>query len=249
MISLDSVSSLLQVLQRSASTKDLKSLVKLLDIEILKSLGDQKYLLFIDGKELTAFSKQKLTPGEHYFARFELDSKQPTLSHLLKMPKLFFKLPFLTINQSFYDIKTLQHLLTSKEGVANFKEQIAKDLASAPSKEHFLALSHLLLSLNQNIFTLPLFFYDTFAFFQLKKRYNKKTKENFLDFYAFFEHLGALSGIVSKRAITLHTPFEEVVQLLEDESVNLAYPLHIVVMERIAPLYEPKDERVLDIVT
>ncbi len=249
MISPSSLSTLLKVIQ-SSDPKTATTLTKLLDIEVLKSLGENRYLLNVEGKQLTALSEQKLGPYEHYFARLETaKNQQPTLSHLIKIPKLFTKLQLLQHFEFFFEPKDLAKLLTSKENMHSFKETLLKDLGSAPSKEHFQALTPLLLSLHHNILTVPLQYYDIYAFLQLKKRYNKKTKKSFLDFYAFFEHLGPLSGIISQESVKINVAFEEIKQQLERQSDELGYNVHIAVSDTIRPLYEAKNERVLDIVT
>ncbi len=249
MIPLGSVSSLLRIIQ-SSDPKTAATLTKLLDIEVLESLGENRYLLNVAGKKLTALSQQKLTPREHYFARFEATKNtQPTLSHLVKIPKLFVKLPLLRHLDLFFEPKELARLLGSKEAVQAFKATLLKELAASPTKEHFQALTPLLLSLHQNILSIPLHFYDSYALLQLKKRYNKKTKKSFLDFYAFFAHLGPISGIISEYEVKINVAFYETKEHLEYLSDAIGYDLSIEVSDTIAPLYEAKIERVLDIVT
>ena len=249
MISASSLSSLLKVIQ-SSDPKTAATLTKLLEIEVLQSLGENKYLLNMEGKQLTALSKQPLTPFEHYFARLETAKhSQPTLSHLVKIPKLFAKLQLLQHFDLFFEPKDIAKLLASKESLQIFKETLLKDLGTTPSKEHFQALMPLVLSLHQNILTLPLLYHDIFAFLQLKKRYNKKTKKSFLDFYAFFSHLGPVSGIISQQEVKLNVAFEETKKHLKNLSDELGYEVEIEVSETILPLYEAKTQRVLDIVT
>ena len=247
-MNLNAISSLLKVIQ-SSDAKTAATLTKLLDIEVLKSLGENRYLLQAGGKELTALSQQKLIPHEHYLARFEVTkNSQPTLSHLLKVPKLFTKLPLLD-SALLIEPKELARLLSAKEGVMSFKESLLKELVSSPSKEHFQALSPFLLSLHQNVLSIPLYFFDTYALLQFKKRYNKKTKESFLDFYAFFTHLGALSGIVSQNEARINVAFEETKRHLETLRKKLGYEVQIEVSEMILPLYETKEQKILDITT
>ncbi len=249
MISLSSVASLFKVIQNS-DPKTAAALTKLLDIEVLKSLGENRYILNVAGKELTALSQQKLVPNEHYLARFETSQNtKPTLSHLVKVPKLFTKLPLLQHLDLFVDAKDLARSLGSKEALQSFKDTLLKELATAPSKEHFQSLTPFLLALHQNILSIPLHFYDTFALLQFKKRYNKKTKKSFLDFYAFFPHLGPISGVISNEEVKIHVAFEEIKEFLENKSDEVGYVVHIEISETITPLYKAKTERVLDIVT
>ncbi len=244
MIQASTLASLVDVLQNN-STKSSAKIIKLLNIEVLKSLGNDRYLLLVKDKPLEALSYKKLTPGEDYFARFEVtkDAK-PTLSHLVKLPKIALQ------NFPLYlEPKELTKLLADKESLTGFKETLLKELANAPTKEHFQTLSPLLLSLYQHVVTIPLRFYDTFALLQFKKRYNKKTKKSFLDFYAFFPHLGALSGVISEQEIRMNVAFEETKEHLMNHADELGYKLNIEVSTQIKALFEAKTQRVLDIVT
>ena len=249
MISLDTVTSLFKTVHGS-DPKTAALLSKLLDVEVLRSLGENRYLLNIEGRELTALSKQKLTPHEHYLARYETSKNtQPTLSHLVKIPKLFTQLPLLRHSPLLFEPKDLLRLLESKQTVQNFKETLLKELTTAPSKEHFQALSLYLLSLHQHVLSIPLHFYDTFSLLQFKKRYNKKTKKISLDFYAFFTHIGPVSGVISDRKVKMSVTFFETKEYLEKRSAEVGCEIEIEVVDTIAPLYEAKTQRVLDIVT
>ncbi len=249
MIPPNTLSSLLKVVQNSTPQTTAK-LTKLLDVEVLQSLGKNRYLLKVEGSELTALSRQKLTPYEHYFAKFETTKDaQPTLSHLIKIPKLFTKLSWLQNQTLYFEPKDIAKLLGSKEALHNFKDTLLKELATSPSKEHFQTLMPFLLSLHHNVLSIPLQFYDTFAFLQLKKRYNKKTKKSFLHFYAFFTHLGPISGTVSEERVTVNVAFEETKKHLTRLSDEIGYAVHIEVADTIAPLFETKTERILDITT
>ena len=70
-----------------------------------------------------------------------------------------------------------------------------------------------------------------------------------MDFYAFFSHLGPISGVISEREVKINVAFDETKKYLENISGEVGYTIHINVSDSIEPLYEAKSERVLDIVT
>ncbi len=249
MISLGSVGSLLKVLQ-STDTQTAKTLLKLVSVDILKSLGENKYLLEVDNKQIQAKSQRELQEGERYFARFTLSKEQlPTLSHLLKVPLLAKALKPLAHTPLALDTKSLTDLLQTKHPIQTFKESFLKEIVTTTNKEHFQALSNLLISLNYSVFTLPVYFHDRFGFLQIKKRYNKKTKKVFLDFYAMFEHLGPISGVISSLDIHINVAYEETKEILLQNEEELRYDLTIDVIEQIEPLFEAKTQNILDIKT
>jgi len=250
MISLNSIGSLVSLLKNS-DPQSAKALIKLLSVDVLKSLDDDKYLLQTQDKTLTAQSQKKLQVGERYFAKYtQTKQETPILSNLIKVPKLLSQLKELHSTPMLYNEKTLKELLLQKDPVGNFKETLLDTLAKTTSKEQFHTTSLLLLSLHQGVFTLPFVFYHSLGFLQIKKRYNKKEKKSFLDFYAFFEHLGAISGVISQEIIRINVGYKEIKEFLEEKSNELSYPLDINVITPISPLYDiTQNNSLLDITT
>ncbi len=249
MISATSLASILKTLQ-SGDLKSIKPLVKLMQIEVLESLGEKNYLLKMEGKELRAFSKQPLQKGALYYAKLtQPKDAKPTLSHLLKLPSLLLTLKSPQNAPLAYDVETLKKVLKSETSLESFKTGLLHKLASSQTKEQFHALSNLLLSLHQNVLSFPVHIFGHFAFFQIKKRYNKKTKRSFLDFYAFFAHLGALSGVVDERSVRINVAYEEVAELLRKNAHSLPLELHVSIAEKIEPLFESNNRQILDIST
>ena len=250
MISLNQLTSLANVL-KTVDAKTAKTLIKLVSVDVLKSLGDDKFLIKLDNKELIAQSQKQLQENSKYFARFQSHKQNlPTLSNLTKIPKLLSHMSILKNTELVYDIKTLTTILSSKKALNNFKETILKELQNSPNKEHFHTVSNLLLALNQNILNFPFIFYEYLGFLQLKKRYNKKTKKSFIDFYAIFENLGAISGLISEDIIKINVMYEEIKEFLEDNLDEISYDVKISVVEDIKPLYDINtNNNLLDIVT
>ncbi len=250
MISLNSLGSLVSILKNS-DPQTAKTLIKLLSVDVLKSLGEEKYLLQTQEKTLTAQSQKQLQVGERYFAKYTQTKQEiPILSNMIKVPKLFTQLQEFQTTPLPYNEKTLQELFLNKKPFENFKENLLDTLSKTTSKEQFQTTSFLLLSLHQGVFTLPFVFYHSLGFLQLKKRYNKREKKSFLDFYAFFEHLGAISGVITQENIRLNVGYEEIRAFLEKQSDELSYPLSINVITPISPLYDiTQNTSLLDIRT
>lgn len=249
MISLNSLSSILQTLQ-SDDAKSIKPLVQLLQLEVLDSLGKENYLLKIGDKQLIALSKQPLQKGEHYYAKLiEHTKTKPILSHLLKIPNILTRSESLLEYASHYDLKTLENILKSKTSIESFKTELLHKLASSKTKEQFGLYSHLLLSLHQNVLTFALFFYEQLLFLQIKKRHDKRKRKDFLDFYAFFSRLGPVSGILDEYSAHLNVAYEEVATFLQAHQESLPLHVSIEVIERIEPLFEASNKGILDITT
>ena len=254
LISITNLSNILNNLN-NIDAKNAKTIIKLLSIDVLKSLDNNKYQILLNNKILTAHSQRQLMEGERYFARFEENKNaQVVLSKLIKTPKLLKNLTLLNDTKLIYEQKDLLKLLSSKESVTKFKDNILQEMLKTNHKETFNTLTHLLFSLNQNVFTIPMFFYDYLGFLQIKKRYNKKTKKSYLNFYAVFANLGAISGLVSASMegikIDINVAFEEVKDFLETQKENISYNINIRVLEDITPLYDiTPNNQILDIKT
>jgi hypothetical protein len=251
MISLNSVGSLLKVLQNT-DANTAKTLIKLVSIDVLQANKNDTYTLQLNNKTLTAKSQQELEVGQRYFAKLSNPKTNtlPTLSHLHKFPRLTTTLLPLVDTQLAYDTAKLKHLLQKPNPFGAFKETLLDEMVHAKTKEHFQAFSHLLFSMHQNVLTLPLYFFEYLGFLQIKKRYNKKTKKFYLNFYANFEHLGPLSGVISTDKISINVVYEEIKNHLEANASDLAYNVEIALVENIMPLYEPSGtQNILDIKT
>lgn len=246
-LSLSTINALTQIL--SSNPKELQSVLKLSSVDILKSLGSQRYSIDIGGKILNATSDETLTEGKRYWAELTQSSSKPlTLSKMIAMPPQMQNFS----DQNFhYTLKTLQTLLNTKEPLQENKQFLLEKIVQASSKEEFTHLSTLLLSLHHNVLSLPLVFYNSFALLQLKKRYNKSSKTIYLEFYAALEHLGPISGLVSYKehtiSMTLNVVYKKTKQFLEDTMQNISYPITIELCESIHPLYENSSSSLLDL--
>ena len=233
----------------SASPAEAKTLIKLLAVDVTKSLGDEKYLIQTLTKEISATSQKPLQEGLKYWV--ELGTKQhetPVISKFLQQPKILQELQNLPLK---LDIKELHELLNGKKTIEDFKTTLLSQLCNATSKEDFTQFSNLLLSLMQNTLTIPLYHQQYFGLFQMKKRYNKTSKKSQMDFYAALIKLGPISGSVmlieDEIFIDLDVAFTTTKLFLEENLKDIRYKITLHVRENIEPLYQFQTNSILDI--
>ncbi|MBU0721685.1 hypothetical protein KJ877_10110 [bacterium] len=233
----------------STNPNEAKTLIKLGSVDVLKSLGDGKYTVLLENKTLTAQSQMRLNEGARYWAQLTQDKNTlPQLSNLIKMPQLLKS--FANENLA-YTLKDLQTLLHSKNPAASLKQTLFEQLSNAMTKDEFSNTSNLLLSLQNQTFTIPLYYHNYFSILQFKKRYNKKLKKTQIDFYAALEFLGPVSGVITFEEndilIDLSVAYEKTKQILEDDMKNFSYTVTLSLAQNIEPLYEANLNSLLDV--
>jgi len=235
--SINQLSSLAKMI--SADPNNATALLKLSSIDVLKSLGDGKYSVLLENKTLTAQSDKPLSSGEKYWVQFT-HAKDSTivLSNLLKAPQLLQNTKNMPIE---YSIKDLQTLLNTKDPTSTIKQNLLEHLSSASTKEDFSNISTLLLSLHNQTVTIPLLYHEYLSVLQFKKRYNKKTKKEYIDFYAALDHLGPVSGLLmlenGEINVKLGVAYETTKNFLENNMNNFSHTIQITLQEGIEPLY------------
>ncbi len=233
----------------SLSPNKVRQIIKLLTIDVLKSLSDDKYLINLNGKEVIANSNEKLDINSRYWAQMQMKSDElPVLFKLTKYPAVIKELQNLPIS---FNIQGLYDILKDVKSFQNIKDTLLKYLPTTTSKHDFLYISNLLLSLTHNVLTIPLQFQQTLSFFQMKKRYNKKSKKNEINFYAALSSLGPISGTIfllqDKVIINLKVIFSITKLFLEKNLQELHYKIIISIQNNIIPLYNFKEDSILDI--
>ncbi|DAB29320.1 MAG TPA: hypothetical protein CFH84_10285 [Sulfurimonas sp. UBA12504] len=94
--------------------------------------------------------------------------------------------------------------------------------------------------------------HNSFSLVQFKKRYNTKTKNTYIDFYAALELLGPISGLITldERVIKIElcVAFVQTKIFLENDLKNFSYNnINIKLVKNIEPLYDTKRSSLLDI--
>lgn len=236
-----------------SNPNEAKSLIKLLSIDVLKSLGDGKYLVAEKNSStksaLTAQSDKPLNEGERYWAVLSNKKNEiPKLLNPIKQPLLFKNLQSSSLE---YSLKDLQTILSSKNPQNLVKHDLLERLNSATNRDEFTNIASMLLSLQNQTLTIPLNYQGYFSILQFKKRYNKQTKKTAVDFYASFEFLGPVSGLIwldeGNISIELSVAFERSKQFLQNSMNDISYGVKISLLEKIEPLYSANMECILDI--
>lgn len=246
------ISDVAQILKLATlSPNESKTLIKLLSADVLKNLGNNELLLKSGMKEFNVKSEINLSEGSKVWAKIAtMPDKSLQLLDAKVMPKLMQNLLLL---QEKYQLQDVVKLLSSKEPISAFKKEVFEQLASSNSKENFSALSQLLLSLNQNVLTIPLEYQNYYAVFQMKKRYNKDFKKRSIDFYTALENLGEIEGTISliddEVYLHMNVAFEESLTLLEKTVDDLSFSSKTTLQlkESFEPLFNQESLTLLDI--
>jgi len=246
------ISDVAQIIKLAAlSPQESKTLVKLLSADVLKNLGDSELLLKSASKEFSVKSEVNLKEGAKVWAKVAtLPDKTLLLQSAKSMPKLMQNLALL---ENKYKLEDLQTLLKAKEPMSTFKKEVLEQLATSSSKEQFNSLTQMLISLNQNILTIPIEYQNYYAILQMKKRYNKQSKKLSLDFYTALETLGEIEGTISliddEVYLHLNVAFEESLKLLEKhiDELSLSSNTTLKLKESFEPLFNQEGLALLDI--
>jgi len=238
----------LQQILTSLSKQEIKAVIKLISIEILDTLGDNKYLIQQGTHKLTATSDQNLSIYEKYWAVLKTDNGITTMSNLVKYPHLLKSIQYLP---NILQTDELNTILKKQNPIEALKDVLLQAASHATSKHQFTQISNLLLPLLQNIMTIPLKYKEHFGIFQLKKRYNKKNKKLQIDFYAAFYNLGPISGFISshgdKTIININVAFVSTKLFLEQHLKDINHTITIRLKQNIDALSDTANSGILDV--
>jgi len=214
-------------------------------INVKEKLAPQEFLLQVNNKEVNTKSMLDLEVGKKYWGVMKEDGATKTLSHLLEKPHLLHAkktlLPQMTLQK-------LEQVLTSESPKETMKFALLEKMAHATSKQEFMTLSNMLQAIHENVFTTLLMHGDKETLFQLKKRKSKNDKEEKpenakIDFYAAFENLGPVEGVIELidgvRKLSLYLYYENSLKFLEKELKELDLEGFLYQKKgKISPLYE-----------
>jgi len=225
------------------------------NIDVKEKLESKTYLLQVGKKEMTTKSMVDLEVGKQYWGVMKEDTKikSLSLSQLLEKPHLLQGKKALLPNLS---LQKLEQLLTSENPKEAMKFALLDKMAHATSKQEFMTLSNMLQAINENVFTMLLAHDNKETLFQFKKRKSKNPKQEKeedakIDFYAAFENLGPVEGVVEVidgvRKLSLYIYYENSLKFLEKELKSLDLEGFLYKKEgKISPLYE-YGESLLDV--
>ncbi len=193
-------------------------------IDVLEKSAKNEYLLKIGNKEINTKSAKALDVGSKYWGIMKEDPVLNTLSlsQLLKKPKLLQSQRANFLPQ--FSQANLQELISKESPKMELKLMLLEKLSTATSKNEFMTLTNMIAALNENVFTMVLKEGNQNTMFQFKKR--KKVDKNpnedaKIDFYAAFENLGPIEGVVSLsdegRRVSLSLFYENSLEFLKKE--------------------------------
>ena len=204
-------------------------------IEVIKSLGMDRYKLLLGTKEFTTKSQKKLERGAKYWGSFgEGKAGIITISSLIKKPN------FLQNDSDFLDIE-LSEFLTQisqvESPISTFKEWLIENLEKDDTKkDKFILFSDMLLALKEDIIHLPLKHNEKTTLLQVK------LGPSYMEFYCAFENLGPMNGYISKGVFNLNVLYETTYYFLKKSNIAT----NISIIKPIEPLYN-SDKLILDL--
>jgi hypothetical protein len=218
-------------------------------IDVLKKSekNANEYQLQIGNKEIMTKSAKELDVGAKYWGVMKEDKDLGTLnlSQLLKKPKLL-QMQRKNFLPELND-KTLQNLISKENPKAELKSVLLEKLSQAVTKNEFMTLTNMISALEHNVFTMVMKEDNQSTMFQFKKRKKSSggtsSEDATIDFYAAFEHLGPVEGVVSviddEKKLTMSLFYKESVDFLKEQLPDLDFEGVLYKKDReIEPIYE-----------
>jgi len=232
-------------------------------MEVLERLDPLNYLLQMNGKKAFSESEKSLESGMKYWG--EVTHKRGekfVIKNLIKQPAFFRQVQ----DNAFVDAKKVLEAFSSNSKTpfeAKFKQEIINQMAASSNKEEFIFLNQLLLSMENNVISIPVNYEDRTALFQYKYGMERKKKEGeddlkSLDFYALFDTLGPMKGKIiyfdKSISLNLEVNFRTSRKFLlknigiSDTVKDMEISIKVVEQE-IQPLYSFTQNNLLDLKT
>ncbi|RUM65870.1 MAG: hypothetical protein DSZ06_04340 [Sulfurospirillum sp.] len=224
-----------------------------ISIKVKEQVKSNLFMLDIGRKEqIQTKSELPLDVGKKYWGilKQEPKSKSVSISNLFIQPKILQSK--LDQGNLRFDIQTLKNVLESNNPKETIKQNLLHQLSTATSKEQFLLTTNLLNALQDNLFSFVLTHNQKETFFQFKKQKSKKREKKdqqddnqngSIEFYAAFENLGPLEGVVELidgiSHLTIYLFYENSLEFLKNELKNLSFETNLYKKKgKIYPLYE-----------
>jgi len=232
-------------------------------MDVLERLDPINYLLQMNGKKAFSESEKPLEAGMKYWG--EVTHKRGekfVIKNLIKQPAFFRQVQ----DNAFVDAKRVLEAFSSNSKTpfeAKFKQEIINQMAVSTDKDEFVFLNQLLLSMENNVISIPVNYEDRTALFQYKYGMEKKKKNGgedlkSLDFYALFDTLGPMKGKIiyydNSISLNLEVNFATSRRFLQrnigtsDLMQNMDISIKVIENE-IQPLYSFTQNNLLDLKT
>jgi hypothetical protein len=239
-----------------------------LNMEILERLDPLNYLLQMNGKKAFAESEKLLEPGMRYWGEaIHKRGEKFVIGNLIKQPQIFKQVQ----DNAFVDARKVLEAFSNNSRTpfeTQFKQEIISQMAKSSDRNEFIFLNQLLLSMENNVITIPINYEDRSLMFQYKYGYSEKERREreeleaneikTLDFYAIFETLGPMKGKIiylnDQISLNIEVNFDKSKKFLErniinNELVNNINVIIKVVKNEIQPLYSFTQNNLLDVRT
>ncbi len=236
----------IDLLLAKLSTKRFNAVLPV-NIDVIKKSDPQKYLLQIGNKEVNTKSSLELEVGKKYWGVM----KEQTQTHTVSLSKLLLKPNFLQHTKRSllpeFTPQKMVGLLAKESPKTELKTQLLEHLSTATSKQDFMTITNMIAALNSDVFSMLLKHNDKSTMFQFKKRKSQSktsSEDGMIDFYAAFEHLGPVDGVVEVKGdikrVVLYLYYEQSLEFLQNELSQLDFQGQLYPKKgKIAPLYEP----------
>ena len=209
-----------------------------LTIEVKKQINPIRYIIQLGKKEIETKSYTPLEVGSKYKAEIEQNNSKIEIKNLKKMPTIFERMP--QLNYSIDNLLEDEPFTSTKK----YKTFLLNHLANSSSKEQFLFFTQLLLATTQNV-------YHLFINENKKALLQLKPKKRKLEFYGYFEHLGAIGGeiyLIDEIYLDLMVEFQKSLQFLKENRKNLkGVVINSIKQQELKPLFEISGENLLNL--
>ncbi|ANV97504.1 hypothetical protein BBW65_01155 [Helicobacter enhydrae] len=208
-------------------------------LKVLSQTKEKQYMLQVGNKVVQSKSYQPLQVGQNYYAIMRYSSLGEMMLTSLKAEVKFEKSPLSL------EWKEIKELLAQERG-EELKQFGLDGMLRAQSKEEFVSFGYFMLGLQKKILSFRFVDdEDKECHIQLKKQ------KKFLEFFALYPHLGAISGKLYDNQgviLELRVQFESVVEFLRKHIGTLREvgEVRLMLQDKITPLFVPQ-ESLLDL--
>ena len=197
-LNISKLGKVLKTLNRLEGIKEFNATLPV-KIEVKKEINPIRYLIKLGNREVETKSTLPLQIGKKYFAEIKEIKSKLQISNLKEIPEILTvldKIRFLDEKDKTFKLHTFS------------KENILKHLANSQSKTEFVFFTNILMAFQQKIFHLII---------NEKKKavMQYKYSKNKVKFYAVFNHLGEIEGEITSSSLTIYSPYNATLQLIE----------------------------------
>jgi hypothetical protein len=213
-LNLSKIGKVLKTLNRLEGIKEFNASLPI-KIEVKKEINPIRFLIQLGNREIETKSYIPLKVGNKYLAQIKENKYSIQIKNLKDYPKI---------------LDTLKKINFTKELLTPDKKEIMHHLANSNNKTEFIFWMNILIAMHQKI-------YHLIINDKKKALMQLKYKKNTLKFYAVFEHLGEIEGILFNDNLKLFCEFNSTISLINLYKNELPFIVEVNKKE-IDSLYE-----------